>query len=81
MIIWIILMGGLASQGTTHQEWFVKTLANSCSYARIFGTLELSLFLSSFLWSDFYLGPVFEEFWSAIAAAQTMNNDEGDDGD
>ena len=73
MMLWIILIGGLSSEGTADQDWFTKTLANACCSSGIVGTRDLPVFLSEFLWSDFYMGPAFEHFWAAVARAQTSN--------
>jgi len=73
MMLWIILIGGLSSEGTADQDWFTKTLANACCSSGIVGTRDLPVFLSEFLWSDFYMGPAFEDFWAVVARAQTAN--------
>jgi hypothetical protein len=81
MILWILLMGGLASEGNIiDQVWFIKTLANSCFDAGIVGTVELSLFLSDFLWSDFYISPAFKEFWDTFTVTQAAMTREVDKG-
>jgi len=79
MMLWIILMGGLASHGTADQTWFIKELAKSCHTVGVVGSLELSHFLSEFLWSDFYLSSVFKAFWSAVTLAQTEDFIQVDD--
>ncbi|KAE9378435.1 hypothetical protein N431DRAFT_366976 [Stipitochalara longipes BDJ] len=71
MMLWIILVGGLASEGTAEEAWFIKTLAKSCCSVGIVGRVALSHFLSEFLWSDFYLGLAFKDFWYAVTVAQT----------
>jgi hypothetical protein len=73
-------MGGLASEVNVDKGWFIKTFAKSCSAAGIVGTVELSIFLSEFLWSDFYIGPVFKDFWDAVAVAQAATTREVDKG-
>lgn len=82
MMLWIIMVGGLASIGTEDQVWFVKLLAESCRAAGIAGTAELALSLTEFLWSEFYLGPIFEGFWDDVFLAQAieMENDNGEGG-
>ena len=77
MMLWIVLIGGLASQRVTDQSWFIKAFTKSCHSAGIVGRFKLSHFLSEFVWSDFYLGPVFNDFWYAVTAG---NCDEGNDG-
>jgi hypothetical protein len=71
LTLWVILIGGLCSVGTDDQLWFVQLLAQLCSASGIAGTTELSLSLTEFLWSDFYLGPFFDEFWSEFAVTQS----------
>lgn len=66
MMLWIIIMGGLASMRSENQAWFIKLLAESCRAVGIAGTVELALSLSDFLWSEFYLGPIFTEFWVKV---------------
>jgi hypothetical protein len=79
MMLWIIMMGGLASIGTPDQGWFIEHLAQSCRAAGIAGTAELALSLTEFLWSEFYLGPIFEDFWDEVfqAQAKEIENDIG----
>ncbi|KAH6712475.1 hypothetical protein BKA61DRAFT_736866 [Leptodontidium sp. MPI-SDFR-AT-0119] len=72
MMLWIIMMGGLASIGTPDQGWFIKLLEESCRAAGIAGTAELALSLTEFLWSEFYLGPIFEDFWDDVFLAQAV---------
>src|SRR5450756_1259987 len=72
MMLWIIMMGGLASIGTEEQGWFSKLLAELCYAADIVVTAELAMFLKGFLWSDFYLDHSFKEFWDAVAVAQEV---------
>jgi hypothetical protein len=66
MMLWIIMIGGMASIGSEDNSWFIKLLAESCRVAGIAGTTELALFLTEFLWSEFYLGPIFNEFWADV---------------
>lgn len=73
------MLGGLASIGTPYQGWCTSVLADSCSAAGIVGTGELAMFLTEFLWSDFYIGPVFEKFWDDVLAAQTFAARERDE--
>jgi hypothetical protein len=64
MILWIIMMGGLGSIGTEDTKWFIQLLAKACRATGIATTAELVLFLTDFLWSEFYLPcPLFKEFW------------------
>jgi len=63
MMLWVIIVGGIASMGSENCAWFIKLLAESCHVAGIAGTDELVDFLAEFLWSDFYLGTVCNEFW------------------
>lgn len=35
--------------------------------------MDLPILLLDFLWSDFYIGPAFEDFWDAVATAQSAN--------
>jgi hypothetical protein len=72
MMIWIIMMGGLASIGTEELEWFSKLFAALCFAADIVGTAELAMYLKEFLWTDFYLDRSFKEFWDTVAAAQDV---------
>jgi hypothetical protein len=72
MMLWIIMIGGLGSLGTEDQEWFIQLLAQSCHGAGIDGTAELALSLTEFLWSGFYLGPIFDEFWDDVAVARAV---------
>jgi hypothetical protein len=72
MMLWIIMIGGLGSVGTGDQEWFIQLLAQSCHAAGIDGTAELALSLREFLWSDFYLGPIFDELWDDVAVARAI---------
>ena len=74
MILWIIMIGGLGSLGTKDQGWFIKLLAKSCRAAGIAGTPELALSLTEFLWSEFYLGTIFNEFWDDFAVAQAYGS-------
>jgi hypothetical protein len=76
MILWIITIGGLASVGTGDQAWFTNTLSEECFAAGIREPGELSLFLAEFLWSDFYLGAVFKEFWENVFIVQAIQADE-----
>jgi hypothetical protein len=73
MMLWIIMMGGLASVGSENQVWFIKVLAESCRATGIAGTVELALSLSDFLWSEFYLGSFFNEFW--VGVKKEIRND------
>jgi hypothetical protein len=70
MMLWIIMIGAMGSVGTADQEWFTQLLARLCCAAGISGTTELSLCLREFLWSDFYLGSIFDQFWEDVALAQ-----------
>jgi hypothetical protein len=72
MMLWIIMIGGFASMGTDDHEWFIQLLAQSCRAAGISGTDELALSLTEFLWSEFYLGPIFDEFWDDVAVARAV---------
>ena len=72
MMLWIIMVGGLAGTGTDNQGWFAELLSESCLAAGINRMAELALFLSEFLWSGSYLGPVCKEFWDDVAAAQAI---------
>jgi hypothetical protein len=83
MMLWIIMIGGLGSIGTDDQGWFIQLLAQSWYVAGIAGTAELALSLAEFLWSDFYLGPIFDEFWNDVAVARAVleaRNKIGQDG-
>lgn len=75
------MMGGLANVGAGDQGWFTNVLADSCSAAGIIGTRELALSLTELLWSDFYMGPIFEKFWDDVAARQSIAIGELDEGD
>jgi hypothetical protein len=66
MMLWIITIGGLASIGSDNSAWFMRLLIESCRATGIAGTAELALFLTDFLWSEFYLGPLFTEFWTDV---------------
>lgn len=66
MMLWIIMIGGMASIGSEDYMWFIKLLAESCRVAGIGGTTELALFMTEFLWSQYYLGPIFEDFWADV---------------
>jgi hypothetical protein len=81
MMLWIIMIGGMASVGTVDQVWFTNVLADSRSAAGIVGTGELALSLTDFLWNDFYVGPIFEEFWDDVAVTQIIVIGELDKGD
>ncbi|KAE9372733.1 hypothetical protein N431DRAFT_409051 [Stipitochalara longipes BDJ] len=72
MMLWVIMIGGLGSIETGNQGWFIQLLAKSWHVAGIFGTAELALSLNEFLWSDFYLGPMFNEFWNGVAVARAV---------
>jgi hypothetical protein len=72
LMLWIIIIGGLASLGTEDQEWFTKLLAQSCSSGGISGTNELALSLTDFMWSGFYLGPIFDEFWDDVSIVRAV---------
>jgi hypothetical protein len=67
MMLWVIMLGGLASTEIEDRKWFIKLLAELCLAAGIGTIAELALFLSEFLWSDFYLiCPLFDEFWNDL---------------
>lgn len=66
MMLWVIMMGGIASMGSENCPWFIEQLAESCRVAGIVGTDELALFLAEFLWSEFHLGTVCNEFWVGV---------------
>jgi hypothetical protein len=67
MMLWITVLGGLASTGNESRKWFVKILAELCRAAGIGTIAELALSLSEFLWSDFYfICPIFDEFWDDL---------------
>ena len=70
MMLWIIMVGGLASTGTENQGWFAEIFSESCHAAGINRMSELALFLSEFLWSESYIGPVCKEFWDDVSAAR-----------
>jgi hypothetical protein len=72
MMLWIIMIGALGSIGTDDEAWFLRLLAQLCCAMGISGTAELALSLIEFLWSDFYLGPMFDEFWKDFAVAQAV---------
>ena len=74
------MVGGLASVGTVNQGWFGNILADSCSAAGIVGRGELALFLTELLWSDFYMGSIFEKLWDDVAATQVFAVGEVDEG-
>jgi hypothetical protein len=69
LTLWVIMIGGLCSVGSEDELWFVQLLAQLCCASGIAGTAELALSLTEFLWSDFYLGPLFDEFWNEFAVA------------
>jgi len=69
MMLWIIMVGGLASTGTENQGWFAELFSESCLAVGINRITELALFLLEFLWSDSYISPVCKEFWDDFAAA------------
>ena len=67
MILWIIMIGGLASMRTKDTKWFIKLLAELCRATGIAKIAELVLSLTEFLWSEFYLlCPLFDEFWDDL---------------
>jgi hypothetical protein len=72
MMLWIIMIGALGSIGTEDEGWFLRLLTQLCCSTGIAGTAELALSLAEFLWSDFYLGPIFDEFWKEFAVAQAV---------
>ncbi|KAE9380996.1 hypothetical protein N431DRAFT_477794 [Stipitochalara longipes BDJ] len=72
MVLWIIMIGGLASIGSDDQRWFIQLLAHSCFAAGISRADELATSLTEFLWTDFYLGPLLDEFWNDLSVAQTV---------
>jgi hypothetical protein len=52
MMLWVIMVGGLASITTVHQEFFTKILADACLAVGINNpTEELPVFLAEF-WAD-----------------------------
>jgi hypothetical protein len=67
MMLWVIMMGGLGSIGTEGQLWFTRLLAQFCCTTGIVGTDEIALSLTEFVWSEFYRGPIFDEFWKHYA--------------
>ncbi|KAE9370932.1 hypothetical protein N431DRAFT_343131 [Stipitochalara longipes BDJ] len=72
MMLWIIMVGGLAANGTPNHEWFAALLSESCLAAGVNKITELGLLLSEFLWSESYLHPVCKNFWDDVATAQAM---------
>ena len=68
MILWIVIIGGLASIGKTEDtKWYIKLLVKLCRAAGIATTAELAYSLAEFLWSEFYLlCPLFNEFWDDL---------------
>jgi hypothetical protein len=49
MMLWIIMIGGIASLEAEDRKWFARLLAESCCTAGIKGGNELSQFLTEFL--------------------------------
>jgi hypothetical protein len=82
MMLWIIMVGGLAGNTTDNQAWFAKLFADSCLAAGIKKTTELALVLKDFLWSDSYLDPICKEFWDDFTAALAVvaRNELGESG-
>jgi len=72
MMLWIMMVGGLAANGTPNHDWFVRLLSESCLAAGIKKVTELGILLSEFLWSDSYLHPVCKNFWDDVSAALAM---------
>ncbi|KAE9370118.1 hypothetical protein N431DRAFT_559389 [Stipitochalara longipes BDJ] len=73
MMLWVFLVGGLASITTPHREFFVKVLADACLAAGISkATEELPVFLTGFMWSVFYVNPAAQGFWDDVFAAQVQ---------
>lgn len=70
MMLWIIMIGGLAATGLDAQGWFAELLSELCIAAGIKKKTELALFLSEFLWNDSYIGPLCKVFWDDFSAAQ-----------
>lgn len=73
MMLWVIMVGGLASITTVHQEFFTKILADACLAVGINNpTEELPVFLADFLWSVFYNNPAAKGFWADVVTVQAQ---------
>jgi hypothetical protein len=71
MMLWIMMVGGIAAIGTESQSFFTELFGTSCSAAGINKvTEELPYFLTEFLWSDTYFNPFVKGFWDEVAQAQ-----------
>ncbi|KAE9362796.1 hypothetical protein N431DRAFT_357902, partial [Stipitochalara longipes BDJ] len=70
MMLWIIMIGGLAGAGAEDQGWFARLLGESCCAAGIIGADELAISLTGCIWSDSYFLPIFKGFWDDFAAEQ-----------
>jgi hypothetical protein len=78
MMLWIILVGGLASIRTDNQGFFITLLAEACLAAGINKvTEELPIFLADFLWSVSYLNPAAKDFWDEVAVAMAKAGEAG----
>jgi hypothetical protein len=67
MMLWVIMIGGLGSIGTEDQAWYIRVLAQFCFATGIAGMDEIALSLTEFVWSEFYQGSIFDEFWKDYA--------------
>jgi hypothetical protein len=78
MMLWIILVGGLASITTVHRDFFINILADACLATGINNPIEeLPIFLADFMWSAFYINPAAKGFWDQVSAAQVYSRESG----
>jgi hypothetical protein len=70
MMLWILLMGGVAASNTDDRKWFARHLADACDASGFKGGDELTAALRDFFWIELYRTPVFSKFWREVAKAQ-----------
>ncbi|EPE28136.1 hypothetical protein GLAREA_04927 [Glarea lozoyensis ATCC 20868] len=74
MMLWILMIGGLATSKTADRQWFAKHLADACDASGLKGGDELAVALRDLLWLELYRTPVFSSFWHEVARAQGVES-------
>jgi hypothetical protein len=69
LMLWVLIMGGLAGNANSEGPWFVKSVADFCLELGLVTGIQIAHMLGEWMWSDLYISPVTRRFWQEVALA------------
>lgn len=67
MLLWVVVMGGIAAAGTQERPWFAGYVRNLAKKNGVYGWSELKIIIKRMLWLDSACDQAARELWDEAA--------------